>query len=143
MKSERRLLEKVQLENGLTVLFYDCSRPIAGDRCQVELVLSIPVATSEGSFADCGEPRESYEAFVAARGKGLKFEQKRIRNFIAREEVPAVLRQMQEELLRASRSYLVREDFGAKFIAKQFKEWEDEQRLKSLMAGAGRADAAE
>lgn len=143
MKREGCLLEEIQLENGLTVSFYDFSRPIAGDRYQVELLVAIPVAIREGYFEDCREPRKAYEAFVAARGNGLRFEQKRIRNFIANEDVPAVLRQLQEEFLRASRYYLLKESFTAKFIRKQFKEWEDAERLKSLVEGAARTETAE
>lgn len=143
MKREGRLLEEIQLENGLTISFYDFSRPVAGDRHQVELVVAIPVAIREGYFENCREPRKAYEAFVAGRGNELRFEQKRIRNFIANEDVPAVLRQLQEEFLQASRYYLLKEGFTAKFIMKQFKEWEDEKRLKSLMEGAARAETAE
>ena len=143
MKREGRLLEEIQLENGLTVSFYDFSRPVAGDRHQVELVVAVPVAIREGYFADCSEPCKAYEAFVAARGNELRFEQKRIRNFIANEDVPTVLRQLQEEFLRASRYYLLKESFAAKFIIKKYREWEDEKRLKSLMEGAARTETAE
>jgi len=143
IKPETRLLEEIQLENGLSLFFYDSSRPVAGDRCQVKLVVAIPVAIREGYFENCREPRKAFEAFVAARGNVISFEQTRIRNFVAREDVPAVLRQLQEEFLRTSRYYLLRESFAAKFIIKKFKEWEDEQRLKSLMEGAVRTETAE
>jgi hypothetical protein len=143
MKHEGRLLEEIQLENGLNVSFYDFSRPVAGDRYQVELVVAIPMAIREGYFEDCREPRKAYEAFVAAHGNVIRFEQQRIRNFIAKDDVPAVLRQLQEEFLRALRYYLLKEGFAAKFIMKTYQEWEDEQRLNSLVEGAVRNEPAE
>ena len=143
MEPERRLLEEVQLENGLTISFHDSSRPIAGDRCQVELVVSTPVAIREDYFEDCREPRKAYEAFAAAHGNVLKFEQKRIRNFIPKEDVPTVLQQLQDEFLRTSRFYLLKEGFAAKYIMKKYQEWEDERRLKSLVEAAARTTTTE
>ena len=143
MEPQGRLLEEIALENGLTVFFHDYSRPVAGDRCQVELVVSIPVAIRESYFEDCTEPRKAYEAFAAAHGNVLKFEQKRIRNFIPKEDVPALLQQLQEEFLRTSRYYLLKEGFAAKYIKKKYREWEDERRLKSLIEAAARTATTE
>ena len=143
MEPERRLLDEVPLENGLIISFHDSSRPVVGDRCQVELVVSIPVAIREDYFEDCTEPPKAYEAFALAHGNVLKFEQKRIRNFIPKEDVPALLQHLQEEFLRTSRFYLLKKGFAAKFIKKKYREWEDEQRLKSLAEAAARTASAE
>jgi hypothetical protein len=143
MESEGRLLEEIQLENGLTISFHDSSRPIAGDRCQVELVVSIPMTIREDYFEDCTEPRKAYEAFVLAHGNVLTFEQKRIRNFIPKEDVPALLQHLQEEFLQTSRFYLLKKGFAVKYIKKKYREWEDERRLKSLMEAAVRTAPAE
>ena len=141
MEPERRRLEEVRLENGLTLSFYDCSRPVAGDRCQVELLVSIPIAVRADYFADCPEPHKVCAAFTAAHGGLLEFRQKRIRNFIAREDVPAVLQQLKEEFLQTSRVYLLKEDFTAKYIRKKYWEWEHEERLKSFIEAAARSSA--
>jgi hypothetical protein len=133
MQHEGYLLEELPLENGLTIFFYDYSRPVAGDRCQVHLAVSVPVQIREDYLRDWGEPRHAYEVFAAAHGNVINFEQKRIRHFIPQQDVPAVLKNLKEEFLRVSRSYLMKESFAPRFIRKAYREWQAQQRLKSFM----------
>jgi hypothetical protein len=133
VEPEGRLLEQIVLENGLTIFFHDYSRPIAGDRYQVHLVVSIPVAMGEGCVEDGAEFHETYQAFAAARGNMLKFIQKKTRNFVAQQDVSSVLEQLKEEFLQTNRSYLTKEGFAVKFIKKKCQEWQDEQRLRSCL----------
>jgi len=143
VEPEGRLLEEIVLENGLTIFFHDFSRPIAGDRYQVRLVVSIPVAMGEGCVEDGAEFREAYQVFAAAHGNMLKFVQKKTRNFIAQQDVSSVLEQLKEEFLQANRFYLVKEGFAAKFITKKYQEWQDEQRLQACLGAEVYPESAE
>ncbi len=140
MQPPGRLLEEVKLENGLSIFFYDCSRPVIGDRYYVELLVSVPLEVRADYFKDLDDPVKAHEAFSAAHGRIVAFDQKKIRNFVAKDEVPALLRHLQNEFLLSSGAYLLKEDFPAKFIRKQFREWNERQQLQARMEAAFEAE---
>jgi hypothetical protein len=136
MQPPGRLLEEVRLENGLSIFFYDCSRPVIGDRYHVELLVSVPLEVRADYFKDIDDPLKAHEAFTATHGSVVAFDQKKIRNFVAKDEVPALLRHLQDEFLLSSRAYLLKEGFAAKFVRKQFREWKERQQLQAKMEAA-------
>ncbi len=114
--SEDRLLDQIELENGLTVFLYDRSKPIAGDRCQVRLLAMVPVPLK-------GTSMEIDEKFIREQGEFLVFQVEKTRNFIAQEEVSAVLEEMKRNFLVSGRSYLGHRNFAQKFLEKNYEEW--------------------
>ena len=80
------------LLNGLTLEFWDYSRPLAGDRWFV--LLEVRIAIPFGS-TPC---RRSCEGKPSGRGRWgdeIIFSQKNERNFIATVEAPEILKDMQ------------------------------------------------
>jgi hypothetical protein len=122
--SEDRLLDQIELENGLTVFLYDRSKPIAGDRCQVRLLAMVPVPLSEW-YSSCRHEKtaEIDEEFIRERGEFLVFQVEKTRNFIAQEEVSVVLEEMKRNFLVSGRSYLGHRNFAQKFLEKNYEEW--------------------
>ncbi len=127
--SEGCLLDQIELENGLTVFLYDRSKPIAGGRCQVRLLAMVPVPLK-------GTSMEIDEKFIQEQGESLVFNVEKTRNFIAREEVPAVLERMKDDFLASNRGYLSHRDFAEKFCLKSYTEWKRNRELKNTYAMA-------
>jgi hypothetical protein len=122
-----RLLEVMNLENGLALHFYDASKPIAGDRFRVELVLYVPIDIEKDCFAGWDSPGESFDAFIVDFGKRVCFTKEKVRNFVDARELESSLEQMKDELLDAGLSYLSRPHFAAKYIRMQYNDWEKQR----------------
>ena len=113
-----RLLSRTTLKNGLTLEFWDHSRPVAGDRWVVilETRIAIPVR------ADTLPPEMQANAaeVAGALGEDVTFCQREERNFIAVSQVAEVLKDMQERMLALAPAYFGHADFGPRFINKTY-----------------------
>jgi hypothetical protein len=113
-----RLLAQHPLENGLTLEFWDHSRPVAGDRWVVvlETRIAIPVR------ADTLAPEMQAQASQVARALGdeVIFSHREERNFIATSEVPSVLKDMQDRMIALAPGYFGHADFAARFLRKAY-----------------------
>jgi len=63
---EGKLIDKVRLENGLTLELYDRSRRVAGDRWLVSFVARIDVEVKPEYFQDHDTPNISFDDIRAA-----------------------------------------------------------------------------
>jgi hypothetical protein len=141
MQSEGRLLEKVNLDTGLTIYFYDLSRPVTGKHWQVRLLVSVPVSVEEEYFRELAEPKLAYADFTAALGRTIPFTLEKVRNFIAEDKVSEVLEQMKQDFLDANLSYVSNYKFSERFITKRYIEWKEEDSYrKSNLAAVRNAD---
>jgi hypothetical protein len=118
------------LDNGLSLEFWDHSRPLVGDRRFVCLVgrIAIPVR------AETLPPELQAQAaqVVEALGEEIFFTQRQERNFIAASEAPALLQDMQDRILALGRGYLGQADFAGRFIRKKWAELQELQRWQRL-----------
>jgi hypothetical protein len=112
------LLCRQPLKNGLTLEFWDRSRPVAGDRWFVvlETRIAIPVR------AETLPPElQGHAAQVAgALGEEIVFSHREERNFIGASEAPSVLKDMQERMLALAPGYFGHAGFGPRFIKKTY-----------------------
>ncbi|MGV8073979.1 MAG: hypothetical protein AB2L11_05440 [Syntrophobacteraceae bacterium] len=136
MKENSRILDETSLGNGLIAYFYDQSKPIVGDRWQVQLLLYVPLEVKESHFEGCAEPKKSYEAFTAQFGPAIAFKQVRTRNFIADKEFKSLLHTMKEELLRSCAPYISKPQFAEKHIRKTISEWYEDAACRTAHAEA-------
>jgi hypothetical protein len=136
MSVESRLLEERVLDNGVKILFYDRSRPIAGGRFQVELLVQVPLEVKENHFVECQNPRSAYEIFVSTVGTTLNFEQRKVRNFIDASKVGVVLDGMKEDFLKSNLDYVSRPSFSDKYIIKKYFEFERERTISAAHSEA-------
>jgi len=138
MQSEGRLLQKVNLDTGLMIYFYDLSRPVADKLWQVRLLVSIPVSVEAEYFRDCAEPKPAYAEFTAALGETIPFTLEKVRNFIAEDKVNETLEQMKQDFLDSNTSYVSNSKFAERFITKRYIEWKEEDKSKKSYLAAVR-----
>ncbi len=119
-KSLRVLMDKVHLENGLTVEFWDESKHLVGDRWYVGIramvAIDIPDRSQEGFV------KEHIEVLRSALGDRIYFQFLEERNFIPENEVERLKEELKEIFLKNSLSYLSHPDFARKFLLVKSEE---------------------
>jgi hypothetical protein len=129
MNSER-LVFRHPLNNGLTLEFWDYSRPIAGDRWFVLLEVRIAIPIRLDTLPP--ELRGQADQVKETLGDEIIFSQKNERNFIAAMEAPKILQDMQDSFLDMAPRYFGHPDFAARFIRGKFAEKQALQRWQRL-----------
>ena len=121
-----KLFSRHPLDNGLILEFWDLSRPMAGDRWLVvlEARLAIPVGAATLPPDLLGQEAEISRAL----GPEIVFSQRDQRIFIAADEYPATLKEIEARLLTLAPSYLGHPEFAGRFIRKRFAEFQEKQR---------------
>ena len=132
MQPEGRLIETIELENGIAVYFYDQSRGVLGDRWQVKLLAMIPMEVKPDYFDEFDNPEEICKEFVSLVGKTISFQIERLRNFIDRSDVSQTLAELKDEFLRSNLDYISRPHFARRFILKKYHEQMENERLGHL-----------
>ena len=125
-----RLLNRHTLDNGLTLEFWDLSRPLVGDRRFVclEARMAIPVRAETLP----PELKAQTTLVVEALGENIIFTQAEERNFIAASHAPGLLQEMQDRLLALAPGYFGHADFAARFIRKKFAAQRELSRWQRL-----------
>lgn len=132
MQTEGRLIGTMNLANGLTVYFYDQTVGIIGDRCQVKMVVSIPIEIKREYFENTDNPGTTYDKFVSVVGNTVHFQASRLRNFIDRSEVDQILVELKGEFIRSNLDYISRPHFAPRFVWKMYREWQESVRLNQM-----------
>lgn len=122
----KSLLLRRSLPNGLLLELYDRSRPMAGDRWQVILEVSVPIPVNEAALP--ADLKERAPEVIAALGPEIIFTQQEIHHFVDAREVSALLQEMQERLLQGLSDYLGHPNFAGRYIRKKFAEYQEKQR---------------
>ncbi len=124
MRSEK-LLSRHALPNGLTLEFWDLSRPTAGDRWQVvvEARLVIPVVPENLP----PELQDKLDEVARSLGSSVIFSKQEIRNFVAAGEMSAMVKKIEAELFSSIHGYLGHPEFAPRFIRKTYKEFCERQ----------------
>jgi hypothetical protein len=118
------------LNNGLTLEFWDYSRPLAGDRCYVLLEVRIAIPIEPDTLPP--ELRGQVDQVKEALGEEIIFSQKVERNFIAALEVPTILQDRQDRFLAMAPRYFGHPDFAPRFIRGTFAKKQELQRWQRL-----------
>ena len=132
-----RLLGRHPLENGLTLEFWDHSRPLVGDRWFVNLEARIAIPVRAETLP--AELQAQADMVVEALGEEIIFSRREARNFIAASEAPGLLQEMQDRILALTSGYFGHADFAGGFIRKRFAELQalrQWQRLDTRSDGA-------
>ena len=125
-----RLIGRHPLDNGLTLEFWDHSRPVAGDRRYVLLETRVVIPVR----ADTLPPDLKAQApqVLGTLGEEITFSQKEERNFIAASEAPGLLKDMQDRILALAPGYFGHAEFAARFIRRKFTEGQELRRWQAL-----------
>ncbi len=117
-----KLIDKIKLENGLTLELYDRSRPVAGDRWLVSFVARIDVEVRAEYFQGEHSPGISFDVIRAAVANKVAYRHEKTRNFIAETKKDEVFDGLKERFLAASLAYLSNPDFPRKLILMQYQK---------------------
>jgi hypothetical protein len=128
MMSHDPLRSRHALNNGLTLEFWDRSQPVAGDRWLAALEARIVIPVTASSLPPDLSPREA--EILAALGPEISFSLKDERHFIAAEQVPAILTEMEDRLLPLVSQYAGHPDFPGRFIGKKYAEHLERRRWR-------------
>jgi hypothetical protein len=120
-----RLIARHPLNNGLTLEFWDHSRPVAGDRWYVHLETRICIPLRTDTLPP--ELKTHSDQVRGALGGEIIFSQQEARNFIAASEAPKTLQDMQDRILAMVPGYFGHADFAAGFIRRKYAEWQERQ----------------
>jgi hypothetical protein len=118
-----RLIARHPLNNGLTLEFWDHSRPVAGDRRYVLLESRITIPVRADTLP--AELKTLADQVTGALGQEITFSQQEARNFIAASEAPETLKDMQDRILALAPGYFGHADFAARFIRRKYAEWQE------------------
>ena len=128
MRAEK-LISRHPLDNGLTLEFWDLSRPMIGDRWIVVLEARIAVAIGPATLPPELQGREA--EVILGLGPEVSFAQRDERNFIDAKEFEANIQEMKNRLLTQVKPYLGHPQFAGRFIGKRFGEYQQKQRWSS------------
>lgn len=133
-----KLLFRHSLDNGLILEVWDRSRPVAGDRWLVMLEGRIGIAVNAATLPANLQPQAA--AVAAALGREIIFTHRDERHFIAAGDVPEVLKDMENRLLKLAANYLGRADFARNFIRQKYAAYQEQHRWQA--SGPVNSDAS-
>jgi len=119
---EEKPIDKIILDNGLTLELFDHSRPVAGDRWLVSFLARLKVELKREYFKGPHTPDVSFEEIREAVGDNAHYHHEKTRNFIAETEKDEVFKGLRERFLDANLVYLSSPDFPLKLILRQYRE---------------------
>ena len=119
---KEKLIETMDLENGMQLNFYDASRKIAGDRWLISLIVRMEIPITEVLIKDPGQSTERVNEIANVLGKNVLFEQKRERNFIDDTKKTEVFKELYDSFVNSTFVYLSNKAFPRKYITKKFRE---------------------
>jgi hypothetical protein len=123
-----RLIGRHPLNNGLTLEFWDHSRPVAGDRRYVHLETRITIPVRADTLPP--ELKGLADQVMGVLGEEITFSQQEARNFIAASEAPETLKDMQDRILALAPDYFGHADFAARFIRRTYAAYQVRKRLQ-------------
>jgi len=130
MEARDRLLGSISLENGLIISLYDRSRPVAGDRCLVQLLIDIPIPLDGIILDERPDSEDSVQAFLTHYGPELHYQLTKTRHFVPKQDVDSALSELQKEFTSASLAYLHHPAFGKRYALKTYEEWTEKERCR-------------
>ena len=136
METRGKFLESVLLDNGLCISFYDQSRPVAGDRCLVQLLIDLPIPLDVSIVEVLPDSRVGFEAFMACFGPALHYQLTKTRHFVPKEDVAASLSELRQEFTSTGLAYLQHADFGKRYVLKYYQEWLEKEKCRLAHAKA-------
>ncbi len=129
---EGKMVEKIELENGLILEIWNYSRKLAGDRWLVGFLAQIGITPSEKDFSNS----EYYNKFLEKTDGKVYYRYRKERHFVPEDAVSTIFSNIKENFLRAALPYLSHPDFKEKLLKNELKQfekqmdWEEEIRKK-------------
>lgn len=106
-----KLIEEINLPNGLTLNIFDLSRDIAADTTKVEVTFKISIDLKESFFQDY----QDYQDVKRIFGDKLVFEIKEERTFVEKDRCEAVREELINVFKKNLLQYLGTKNFDEKY----------------------------
>jgi len=119
---EEKLIDKIELENGLTLELYDCSRSVTGDRWLVSLVARIEVDVKPEYFEDKESEDFPFDEIKRTIGDKAVYRYEKQRNFVSETKKDDVFKELKDRFLSVNLGYLSSPNFARKLILMKYQE---------------------
>ncbi|MES0349555.1 MAG: hypothetical protein ABUK19_02445 [Desulfobacteria bacterium] len=119
---EERLIDKMELKNGLTLECYDHSRPVAGDRWLVSFEARIDVPVNAECLESPDSENPSFDAIRKAVGERVTYSYEKSRHFIEETEKDKVFKGLKERFLETTLTYFSSAEFPRNIILSRYQE---------------------
>ena len=117
---EEEPIEKIPLENGLTLELYDRSRRLAGDRWLVHLFGSITIDVEAHYPKDDSLP--PLETVKKALGDTIRYSFDKKSHFVDESEKDSEFETLRSDFLNTGLAYVSRPGFAGKLILRRYNE---------------------
>jgi hypothetical protein len=119
---KEKLIKTMDLKNGMTLNFYDASRPIVGDRWLISLIVRMEIPVVEALINDEGKSMDGVDEIKKVLGEKVLFEQKRDRIFVEESEKQTVFEEVYNFFIDSVLSYLSNKAFPKRYVLKKYRE---------------------
>jgi hypothetical protein len=127
------VIKKVNLKNGLELIFFDDSKRIAGDRWHVEILARISIRIdSLFQFGKMSNPIIDQD-MKKIMGETVCFEKKLVRIFVDEKEKDSVVMNVCESYLSSAGDYLSHKNFAERFVRKIYRETLEKRQIDNLI----------
>ncbi|AQU99329.1 hypothetical protein B2D07_00015 [Desulfococcus multivorans] len=123
MVMERRLVDTLSLDNGLTLKLYDGSRKIAADRWQVACIANVAVPVDFPDPEMLSRAGMTRNDISEALGDPVLFEKVLERNFVDASDLKPVTDGLFQSVVDSLVPYLSRPDFPGRFLIRKYQEY--------------------
>lgn len=113
-----KLIEEIELSNGLALKIFDASRPIAADTVKVELFFQTKTALNASYFT---QP-DDYRTVQSALGDELAYEHRLERSFVLKESEESTRADLIETFKKNSLNYIASENFPKKMAISALRD---------------------
>ena len=113
-----KLIEEINLANGLKLKIFDLSRPVAADTFKVEISFQIKIDLKESYFADT----QDYAQVKNIMGDELTYENKRVRSFVYEKDQDSVREDLINTFKNNSLDYVASVNFPQKLALSMLKD---------------------
>jgi hypothetical protein len=118
---EEKLIDKIELDNGLTLELYDRSKKVAGDRWLVSFEARIDVRVDPQYFEGKDPASPPFDVIKKALGDKVTYSREKTRNFIAATEKDEVWEGLRERFLTTTRPYFSSANFPRNIILSKYQ----------------------
>lgn len=129
-----KIIKRQHLDNGMEIILYDRSRPMVGDRWQVELQCEAYIPIEDSYWKTAAQEDQWILKGIRNRlGGRLVQTFSKKRTFVAEEERQRLLQEMVQQVYSGLMEYLKRPEFPLRLFKKQYLEARQKLLLQQAM----------
>lgn len=138
------IIDRRQLENGMELRLYDCSRIMTEDRWIIEISCNAFIPLDESYWDTVADEDLHYrQAIREMLGEKLVFSSSQKRTFVDAEEKETILREMVQQVYDSILEYLNRPYFPHRLFEKLYKDARRKVLIREAMDQSGKSLPAE